>query len=334
MLKAGVIGCGSISHSHFKAYEQIGNETKNVRVEAVCDIRPERMENRGNVRKYTDIDAFLAAEAEKLDYVDICLPTYLHAETAMKALKAGFHVLCEKPMALNREQAESMCNAARETGKTLMIAHCMRFMGANRIAKQLVDSGELGRVIDAEFYREGGNWNPMGYQNWFRDEKRSGGAMLDLHIHDVDIIYQLFGMPKAVSAVGASVIPGATGYDAMSVNYLYENGMFVNAKCNWSIRNDHFNTRAFRINFENGYIFMDRSKDRQTFVKVYADGRTEDLWEQIDLNFYYNEICYFARCLETAAPVSECLPEDSVQAVRLIMAERESADRGGEKVLL
>lgn len=333
MLKAGLIGVGTIAKAHLSAYEQIKNEGEAVKLEAFCDIRPEQMEGLEG-RKYTDIDTFLAEEAGKLDYVDICLPTYLHAEVAVKAMRAGFHVLSEKPMARNSDEAAAMISAAKETGKTLMVAHCMRFFGANRAIKRIVDSGELGKPCSAEFYREGGSKKPMGYQNWFRNAALSGGAMLDLHVHDVDIICNLFGLPAAVSAVGASRIPGATGYDAMSVNYMYPDGFFVNAKCDWSIEHDRFNTRGTRVNFENGYVFLDRSRGRTVFVKVDKDGVETDLMDQMDPNFYYNEIVYFADCLEKGVPVSQCLPEDSAKAIALVMAEMKSADQNGARVEL
>jgi hypothetical protein len=146
------------------------------------------------------------------------------------------------------------------------------------------------------------------------------------------LIYDLFGMPVAVSAAAAVILPGS-GYDTMSVNYFYPDGMYVNAKCDWTIQNDQFNTRSCRVNFEKGYLFLDRTQGRQAFVKVDESG-TEDLWEQVDLNMFYNEIVYYTDCLKNGRPVERCLPEASAEAVRLVMAERTSADLGGEKVVL
>ncbi len=333
MIRVGLIGRGTIAGSHENAYRHIQKDGGELVIAAYCDIRPERLEGLGDARIYTDIDEFLKNEQGKLDYADICLPTYLHAETAVKALHAGFNVLSEKPMALDPEQADSMVRAAKETGRQLMVAHCCRFMGAVRVVRGLMESGELGKVRSAEFFREGGSKNPMGYQNWFRDVSLSGGAMLDLHIHDVDVINWLFGMPKAVSAAAANVIPGG-GYDAMSVNFLYENGVFVNAKSDWTIAHDRFNTRSMRFNFEKGYVFLDRSPKRGVFVRVDEDGTETDLWDKVDADMYYNEIRYYIDCLENHRPVSECPPEQSAEAVRIIMAEMKSADLGGERVAL
>ena len=333
MLKAGVVGNGGIAGSHNRAYGRIRQEAGPVVVEAYCDIRPERLTDLGEARTYGDIDEMLAREQGRLDYVDICLPTYLHAEVAVKAMQAGFHVLCEKPMALNHGLAQGMCRTAKETGRTLMVGHVNRFMDDRRLIRDVVRSGELGTVRSAEFYREGGSQEPMGYNNWFRDGTLSGGAMLDLHIHDVDLIVWMFGMPQAVSATGAVVIPGS-GYDAMSVNCLYDDNVFVHAGCDWTIRHDRFNTRAMRVNFTRGYVFCDRSPDRQAFVKVAEDGTVTDLAEHLGSDFFYNEISYYAGCLAEGREVVECPPEQSAEAVRLVMAEMASADQHGTRIEL
>lgn len=332
MIRVGLIGRGTISAVHVGAYRRLKKEGADVEFAACCDIRPERMEDLEGVRTYTDIDEFLRGEAGRLDYVDICLPTYLHAETAIKAMKAGFHVLSEKPMALNAEQAQEMLRTAGETGKQLMIAHCCRFMGVVQVLREVIASGELGKVRSAEFFREGGSTGPMGYQNWFRNGKLSGGAMLDLHIHDVDMINWLFGMPKAVSAAATQIITDG-GYDSMSVNFMYDD-MYVNAKSDWTIAHDKYNTRALRVNFEKGYIYNDRSPSRNVFVKVGIDGTVEDLSARNGDDAYYLEICYYIDCLKNGKPVTDCLPESSAQAVDIIMAEMKSADNGGERIAL
>lgn len=333
MLKAGLIGNGGIARSHNKAYARIRAEGGPVEVAAYCDIRPEQLVGLGDSLTYTDIDTMLEAEKGRLDYVDICLPTYLHAEICIKAMEAGFHVLCEKPMARTTEQAQQMISASKRTGKSLMIAHVNRFMNAVGKIRNIIQSGELGAVRSAEFYREGGNTKPMGWNNWFRDGNLSGGAMLDLHVHDVDMIRWLFGLPRAVSAAAAVVIPGS-GYDAMSVIYHYDGGVFVHASCDWTIAHDKFNTRTIRVNFEKGYVFCDRTVSRRAFVKVAHDGTVTDLSEHLESDFFYNEIVYFVGCLADGKPVDVCPPEQSADAIRIVMAEMESADRSGDKITL
>lgn len=330
-MKIGLIGRGSIAAAHEAAYARIPE----AEVVAVCDVREECLAGLPEgTRTYREIDDMLKSEAGKLDYIDICLPTYLHAKIAIRAMRAGYHVLSEKPMARSLAEAEEMCRVAKETGKLLMAAYCNRFFPAFRIMKEYVDSGRFGKVVSAEFRREGGSRGPMGYENWFRDEKLSGGAMLDLHIHDVDMLIALLGMPTAVSAMARKLIPGS-GYDAMSVNYRFGDGAFANATCDWTIPHDKFNTRAIRVNLDGGYLFLDRSPNRTTFLAVAADGTTEDLTERIGAaDLYYNEIVYFMECLKNGTPPALCLPESSALSVKLVEAEMRSADLGGELVRL
>ena len=330
-MKIGLIGRGSIAGAHEAAYARIPE----AEIVAVCDIRAERLEGLAEgVRTYRDIDEMLKAEAGRLDYVDICLPTYLHADVACRAMRAGYHVLSEKPMARTLTECEEMCRVAKETGRLLMAAYCNRFFTAFRTIKDYVDSGRFGGVVSAEFRREGGSRGPMGYENWFRNKELSGGAMLDLHIHDVDMLIALLGMPTAVSAMARNLIPGS-GYDAMSVNYRFGDGAFANATCDWTIPHDKFNTRTIRVNLDGGYLFLDRTAKRTTFVAVATDGTVEDLSEQIaTFDAYYNEIVYFMNCVKNGTQPTVCLPEASMLSVKLVEAEMRSADLGGELIKL
>lgn len=332
MIRAGLIGCGMISNAHRAGYRNIAKDGGNVVLEAICDIRPEMLENAcDNARTYTSVDEMLKKEKGKLDYVDICVPTFLHAEIAIKAMEAGFHVMSEKPMARTVEQAERMLETSRRTGKKLMIAHCSRFSDAVRIIKQTIESGELGKLRSGQFFWEGGSREPMGWNNWYQNGELSGGAVLDLQIHAVDIMRCLFGMPQAVSTGAASVMT-KNGYDAMSGNIYFENNVFVNTISDWTIAHDKFNTRCYRVNFEKGYIIRDTSPNRQVFVKVAEDGTVTDYFSQIGFDGYREEIEYFADCIANDKPVEYNPPEESLDAVRIALAQIESADRGGERI--
>lgn len=329
MLHVGLIGCGSISQAHTGAYAQMQDS---VVLEAVCDIRPEQLERFGDeVRKYTNVAEMLEKEQGKLDYVDICVPTFLHAEIAIQTMEAGYNVLSEKPMARTVEQAEAMLECSRRTGKMLMIGHCSRFYCVVELLRETIASGEMGKVRSAEFYREGGDREPMGWNNWFRDGNLSGGVIMDLHIHDVDSIRELFGMPKSVS-VTASTIMTKDGYDAMSANFQYENGVFVTALCDWTIPHDRYNTRTIRVNFEKGYVFADRSPGREAFVKVYEDGTVVDLTDTLCFDAHKKEIIYYTQCLAQGKYPEVCPPEQAVDNLRIVMAEIRSADQNGARV--
>jgi len=331
LIKVGIIGNGKIAKEHVAAYEKLTQKGKAV-LEVFCDLCPEAMEGLKNVRIYTDWQEMLEKERKKLDFIDICLPTFLHKEVSVAAMEQGYHVLCEKPMARTEEDAIAMLETSKRTGKTLMIAHCSRFMLALQKIHQLIQSGELGKVRSAEFYRGSVDYTKTVDPNsWFYNGQLSGGGMLDTHIHDVDLIRWLFGMPEAVSAMASSVVTKG-GFDAMTVNYIFPDGSFVNALCDWTISADKFNTRTTRVNFENGYIFCDRTPGREAFVKVDRDGNTEEMTGHLGQAVYYHEIAYFVDCLEKGLPVTMCPPEETVDAIRITLAEIESADRRGERI--
>lgn len=330
MVRVGLIGNGKISGTHKKAYAQL----EDVSLEVYCDSNPNNLKDLTGVRVYTDYVQMLEQEQGKLDYVDICLPTFLHAEVAVKAMEMGFHVLCEKPMARNMQEAQEMIDTSRRTGKKLMIAHCNRFWRAVEEIRRTILSGELGRVRSAEFSREGNAYmGTDGVSPWFFDGSLSGGGMLDTHVHDVDLIRWLFGMPRAVST-GAAAVYTKGGYDALSTNYYYDDGLFVRASSDWTIACDKFNTRQIRVNFEKGYMITDRSPGREVFVKVREDGTVTDLIHLHEKGFYYNEIVYFIDCILNDKPVEQCPPEESADAVKIVLAEIKSADEQGKLIAL
>ena len=143
MLKVGLVGVGAMGSGHLANYLRLMREGAGVQLVAVCDVRPEQMERKENTdlnieikqekfeahyNKYTDFKEMMAKE--EMDYIDFAVPTYLHAQMAIAALENGFHVLSEKPMALNVQQCESMIGAQLRSGKTLMVAQCLRFWPA------------------------------------------------------------------------------------------------------------------------------------------------------------------------------------------------------------
>lgn len=334
MIKVGLIGNGSIAQAHLSGYSRLF-EKGEAEVVAFCDIRPERLEAEHlncftNARTYKDVDEMLKNEAGNLDYIDICAPTYVHAELAIKVMKADIHCLCEKPMARTVEQAEEMLRVSKETGKTLMIAHCCRFHAAAYEVKKLVEEGKLGKPVSADFRRESGSDDGS---EWFREYELSGGATLDFHIHDVDLIRWIFGMPKSLSMVGGNHFTRGGGYDLMSANFMYDN-MFVNATCNWYVRENFYNLRTTRVNFEKGYVYVERGGDRDAAVIVTRDGEKTEFLDKLPLDGYFEEIKYFVGIIRDGKKPDFNPPEDSVDVMKLVMAEIESADKGGEKIEL
>ena len=194
-LKVAVIGCGSIAkHRHLIEYDL----NPNVELVAVCDIVEERVNVTAaqyNVKAYTNYEDVL--KLDEVDAVSVCLPNYLHAPVSIAALNAGKHVLCEKPMATSREEAKQMIEAAKANNKKLMVAHNQRFVPSHQKAKQLIESGKIGKIHSFRTaFGHGGpeGWSADGKDSWFfRKEEAFIGAMGDLGVHKADLLRYLLG---------------------------------------------------------------------------------------------------------------------------------------------
>ncbi|MBU8880154.1 Gfo/Idh/MocA family oxidoreductase [Bacillus sp. FJAT-29790] len=204
-IKVGIIGCGSIAkHRHLPEYA--GNEQ--VEIIAVCDIVEERaieMARQYNAKSYSNFEELLANP--DITAVSVCTPNYLHAPISIAALNAGKHVLCEKPMATSREEAEKMIAAAGKNNKKLMIAHNQRFVPSHQKAKQLIENGEVGKIYSFRTaFGHGGpeGWSADGKETWFFRKKEAFiGAMGDLGVHKTDLLRYILG--EEIVEVGAFV---------------------------------------------------------------------------------------------------------------------------------
>lgn len=189
-LRVGIVGCGSIT-KYRHAPEYAHNE--DAEIVAFCDInlvRATLMAEEYGGKVYTDyLDMF---EKEELDLVSVCTPNLYHAPISIAAARAGFHVLCEKPMAASEAEALRMITAAKESNVVLMIGHNQRFMPAHLKAKEILQSGDLGRVLTfrTAFGHPGPeSWSADGKESWFfQKEIAIVGAMGDLGIHKADLI--------------------------------------------------------------------------------------------------------------------------------------------------
>ncbi len=200
-LKVGIVGVGSISGAHIDGYK---NDPR-VELYAFCDIDEKRLAYMGKAhgieRLYTDIEEMLTLD--ELDAVSVCAWNNAHAECTIKAMKAGKHVLCEKPMALNAAQAEEMERVSKETGKLLMIAFVRRFGDDCTLLKEYNDNGFFGDLYYIKVRNLRRNGNPGG---WFSDINRSGGGpLIDLGVHIIDLMCYVMGDEvKPISVFGAT----------------------------------------------------------------------------------------------------------------------------------
>ncbi|MCS7265936.1 MAG: Gfo/Idh/MocA family oxidoreductase [Armatimonadetes bacterium] len=212
-VRVAVVGLGFMGVTHYRSYKKV----KGAKVVAVFSRDPKKLAGdwrnvRGNlptetgghedlsgVKRYDDLDAIL--NDPDADLVDICLPTHLHTEATIKALQAGKHVLVEKPIALNLKDADKMIETAQKVGRFLMVGQVLRFFPEFRLLKEMQEKGEYGRLKGLYLRRiiSKPTWSA---ENWFADPKKSGGPIIDLHIHDADFVIFMFGLPERVFTTG------------------------------------------------------------------------------------------------------------------------------------
>ncbi|MBN1845952.1 MAG: Gfo/Idh/MocA family oxidoreductase [Sedimentisphaerales bacterium] len=262
-LRVGIVGFGFMGRMHYRCWR----DHPAAEVVAICDANPnivaETEKAVGNIagaadridfdslRLFTDLETML--ESEQLDAISLTLPTFLHPDSTIRALAAGLHVLCEKPMALSVEQCKRMMEAARRSGRILQIGHCLRFWPEYDLARRLVRQGRYGRLLAASFRRLGSP--PAWGQGWFFDETRSGGMVLDLHIHDTDYVQYLLGLPQAVQSYGMRNAAGSTIH--IVTHYFYPDGPLVTAEGGWAMTESFGFEMSFNLVLEKASIIYD-----------------------------------------------------------------------------
>jgi predicted dehydrogenase len=327
-MRIGIVGFGFMGKMHCLNWRKIaGTEVVAVQDVAIEEVK-KRLNAQGNiagtaaainldrVQLFSDFDKMLAES--KLDALSITAPTFLHADLTVRALKAGVHVLCEKPMALTLSECDQMTAAAKCAGKFLQIGHCIRFWPEYVWAKDAVVNQTYGKLRAASFRRLGSlpNWNP---DNWFADEQRSGGVALDLHCHDTDFAYSLLGVPRAVFSVMDD------GRRHMQTQYVYDTGAAVSAEAGWAMMPTFGFEMSFNIMLERATLQYDSTR-QPAFRVCPADGKpfTPDL---LPGDGYSREIEHFAAAAGGKSAPQILTPEQSRETIRIVLAEKESAHR-------
>jgi len=332
MFSVAIAGYGFMGRMHYRCW----NSLPDAHVVAICDKNPDTSDDIskaiGNIpgaaqtvdlsrlRIYHDFEKMLAEE--RLDVLSLTLPTDLHADFSIKALNAGVNVLCEKPMALNTAECDRMIDAAQSTGKLLQIGHCLRFWPEYAEARRVVAEGRYGNIIAATFQRltAAPVWSS---DNWLMDEARSGGMLLDLHIHDTDFVQHLFGMPRAVRSCAAR---GANGRVVHIVSrYLYDDKL-ITAEGSWAMTPSFGFEMSFNIMLEKAAIVYDCT--RQPTLRICPADRDAFTPQLEKTDGYFLEIAHFAKKLRGQKVPEVITIEQSRESVRIIEAEQESIETG------
>jgi predicted dehydrogenase len=334
-MRIAILGLGFMGSTHVKALQKIPS----AKLVAVASQEEKRLAG-----DLSDIQGNIGGPGEKMDFsqvnkywdaeeavrdpaveaVDICLPTDQHTPIAIAALRAGKHVLVEKPMALDGAAADQMMREAEKSGRILMVAQVLRFFPSYRAAADLVRSGKLGQIRSALFRRR---CAAPGWSQWMQDSSKSGGGVFDLLIHDVDIALHMLGAPEAVSATGYEAMP--RGIDTITAQFVYPKINTVTVTGGWHHPKAYPFSMEFTVVGDEGTLEF--SSDGRPLTLYRANGEQE-LVETPEVDGYLAELRYFLECAEAGRKPELCPPEESAAAVKWTRRMVESRNKNGEKL--
>lgn len=331
-VRVALIGCGNIgAGGHAPAYAHI----REARLVAVCDHVPERAEATAQATgatAYVDYREVLARD--DVEAVDLCVPTDQHAPLAVDALRAGKHVLCEKPMARTLAEADAMIAAAQEHQRRLMIGHVRRFDHRYTAIAAAIEAGEIGKPVYIR--RAERQWLPFPAEAWYWHPERGGGVILDIGVHIADLLRWYFKQDAvSVYAVGRQVRDAARAahsYDHVLITFRFRDGSTGVAEASW----------AYPPNY--GSAFYAHLDVVGTAGKIeYSDGEgnpmlTYGAETHVVLPRYFRfmstteyafeaEIRHFVHCVRERQSL-RITPHDARAALEMVLAAQRSAEAG------
>jgi len=333
-INVAVVGLGFMGVTHIKAYRQIDG----VRIAALCDalrlpVNGDFSSIGGNIGggeplkldmsqvKATKNFEELLSDPQ-IDLIDLCVPTMAHAKLAIAALNAGKHVICEKPMARTAALARDMVRAADSAKGYFMPAMCIRFWPEYVWLKQTIEQRTYGRVLAARFRRVA---EPPGWSKDFMDGAKSGGALLDLHIHDVDFVQYCFGRPQAVYATGFSRLSGAI--DHVVAQYKVASGASVTAEGGWAMTSGFGFNMEYTVQFENATADYTLARGADA-LRLFEKGKLPRTIKPPGGDGYLGELRYMVECIRKNTPPTIVTGRDGASAVEICEAEEKSIQTG------
>jgi predicted dehydrogenase len=324
-MRIGILGAGFMGATHARAYAKVAGVT----VAAISSRRRDKAEKlAGEVGAKATTDDRAIIEDRSIDAISNTLPTHLHPATTIAALAAGKHVLLEKPFALTAPECDGMIAAAKATGRVLMVAHVLRFWGEYVSLAEFVASGRLGSPISAVARRLS---QLPAWADWFLDPGQSGGAVLDLSVHDFDALNWVLGTPRSVYARGRELSPGMWNDIQASLDYGGANGFVEGSEfmpqgypftCGLKVI---ATGGVIEFAFRAGGVSVDMGGG--STLTVHEAGKAYPLAGKPG-NAYENQIAYFVACAREGRLPDLGTPEQARLAVRTANAARQSFESG------
>ena len=328
MLKIGLLGAGMIGNTHIDGF--LSMKSKIAQYTAVCDIDTTKCNDfaqKYNLRAFADLDEMLSDP--DIDVVDLCLPSFMHEEFAVKIARAKKHLLIEKPIAFTLEAARNIFTAARENSIRIMVAQVIRFWPEYVKIKEICDSGELGDIIAVYAARLG---QMVTWVDWYKDPAKSGETLMNLTQHDIDFLHYLLGNPVSVYSAGTR--DANNNYNDVMNIFRFECGANAIVDGSLSMTAGYPFTMRMRVLGTKGTLEFQYTAgenigpESASSLMLYSPGEKGGKVEVENYDPYGKEIEYFTSCIALGKD-TEIVPESSVmQVLASILAAKESLIKG------
>jgi predicted dehydrogenase len=324
-MNIGVLGSGFMGGTHARAYAKLPG----VKVVAVSSRGAEKgakLASEVGAQAVTDEMAIINDPA--IEAISIALPTHLHKPFTVAALQAGKHVLVEKPFGLTVADCDEMIAAQEQSSKTLMVAHVLRFWPEYVAMVNFIHSGAVGKPLSAVASRL---TQAPAWSTWFTNPEQSGGPVIDLMIHDLDVLNWVFGPPTSVYARGHESQPGLWSHMLTTVDYGTGQGIIEDSMM---LPQDYPFTMSLKVycqggvvefNFRAGGVSVEMGGGSS--LMVYEPGKSYkldapggDAWEA--------QVAYFVDCLRAGSALTAGTPQQARLAVALANGARQSLESG------
>ncbi len=332
-INIALVGFGFMGSMHAEIYAQLPGARLVGVADPRVDVTRARLQKLGlEVPVYDSLWELLSALPET-EMVDVCTPLDAHEADALTALGSGRHLFCEKPLAPSLAAADRIIAAANNAGVMAQVGHCIRFWPEYRALKQFVREGRAGRLLSLSLTRQSSR-PEYTVDNWANVEQRSGGAALDLHIHDTDFAIALLGTPRAVYS--RSVFD-SSGPSHIFTLYDYPD-VVVSAEGGWNYPSKWGFRMAFQAVLEQACIDFDSSKSSTLTLTWNNSAPAPMVFESpsagesqssdgniSSLGGYFNELKTFIECILSGNPPVEATLQDARRSLAVTFAEIESA---------
>lgn len=323
MLFVGLIGSGDIAKQHARAYFSL----QGVELSYIYDIDQKKAEQFAAVygcKPCASIEKLLQCD---IDIIDICSPDALHGTHSEAALAAGKHVLCEKPISLLYQDGLKAVTRAKESKKIFMVGHVLRFFSEYRWIKEYLSNGSLGTIQAVNGWRL--NSYPA-WRQWFMNPQLSGGAVVDLFIHDADFCHWLLGEVSSVTAEGVKDKYGIWNHAQILMSFINCASGFI--EVSYNMPSDYTSDFFLRVSCEKGVVEYKKNQNPTIVVYHKEQGSFSPSIEMKDP--FIEEISYFIECVKENRQPEMMLPEDALYGLSITRAAIRSMEQGGKRITL